>query len=200
MTKVLITAFEPYDSWTANSSWLTLIQLTHALPEQPEITTRLYPVDLAQVRERLTRDLAANYDIALHLGQASGATCLQLERLAINVGGAPNQDTDHLRPIVDGAPLAYQSSLPLGDWAQMLRETQVPAEVSYHAGTHLCNATFYLSCFLAEKLALKTQSALIHIPLETSQVAKSTPNLASLPAGLCAGALRLLLGEIARGV
>ena len=32
MPSVLITAFEPYDRWRANSSWLTLVQLTQDLP------------------------------------------------------------------------------------------------------------------------------------------------------------------------
>jgi len=40
MTSVLITAFEPYDRWKTNASWLALIQMTQNLPEQPEITTR----------------------------------------------------------------------------------------------------------------------------------------------------------------
>jgi len=39
---VLLTAFEPYDRWKANASWLTLVQLTQNFPEQPKITTRLY--------------------------------------------------------------------------------------------------------------------------------------------------------------
>ena len=47
MASVLITAFEPYDRWEANSSWLALVELTKDLPSEPRITTRRYPVDFA---------------------------------------------------------------------------------------------------------------------------------------------------------
>jgi len=39
MPTVLITAFDAYDAWEQNSSWLTLIELTRNLPEQPSVTT-----------------------------------------------------------------------------------------------------------------------------------------------------------------
>ncbi len=51
MTRVLLTAFEPYDTWKANASWLALVDLTSDLPSQPQVTTRLYPVDFDQLRE-----------------------------------------------------------------------------------------------------------------------------------------------------
>ena len=97
MTSVLLTAFEPYDLWTANSSWLTLVQLTHQLPSDPSITTRLYPVNFAAMKERLAKDLEANYDYALHLGQAPGSTRIQLESHAINIGGSAMQSPDTYR-------------------------------------------------------------------------------------------------------
>src|SRR4051812_15741003 len=98
MTSVLITAFEPYDRWKANASWLALVQLTQNLPVEPAITTRLYPVDFATMKERLASDLAANYDFALHLGQAPGSTRILLESVAINIGGSSSQSPDQFRP------------------------------------------------------------------------------------------------------
>ncbi|HVX59081.1 MAG TPA: hypothetical protein VHC19_00720 [Pirellulales bacterium] len=56
MTSVLITAFEPYDRWQANSSWLCLMELTRDRPTQPAITTRRYPVDFQAAKERLAQD------------------------------------------------------------------------------------------------------------------------------------------------
>jgi pyroglutamyl-peptidase len=199
MTTVLITAFEPYDRWKANSSWLTMVQLTQDLPSQPVVTTRLYPVDFAAVKERLAGDLKADYDYALHLGQAPGSTRLQLESIAINVGGSSAQSPDQFRPLVDGGPIAYRSPLPLGEWAVRLRESRIPAEISYHAGTYLCNATLYFSCYLAERMELKTKPAFIHLPLDISQTAEQAQSLASLPAATSADALRMILAELAGG-
>lgn len=200
MTSVLITAFEPYDGWSANSSWLSLVQLTHDRPTEPAITTRLYPVDLVEVQQRLAKDLAANFDFALHLGQAPGSARLQLESMAINVGGSSRQSPEEYRPLLEGGPAAYQSPLPLGEWSRMLRESGVPAGVSYHAGTYLCNATLYLSCYLVEQMALRTRSAFVHVPLDVSQTASQTYPAASLPVSITAQGLRLILNEMAHGV
>jgi pyroglutamyl-peptidase len=199
MTSVLITAFEPYDRWKANSSWLTLVRLTQDMPDEPAITTRLYPVDFAAVKEKLANDLRADYDYALHLGQAPGSTRIQLEAIAVNVGGSSTQSPDQFRPLVEGGPIAYRSPLPLGDWAVRLREARVPAQVSYHAGTYLCNAVLYFSCYLAERMALKTQAAFIHLPLDPSQTAEQAQDLASLSAATSAEALCLILADLARG-
>ncbi len=197
MTSVLLTAFEPYDRWQANSSWLSLVQLTQDLPGEPAITTRLYPVDFAAVKEKLANDLRSNYDYALHLGQAPGSTRIQLESIAINVGGSGGQSPDQFRPLVDGGPIAYRSPLPLGEWSVQLRERGIPAQVSYHAGTYLCNATLYFSCYLSERMALSTKSAFIHLPLDLSQTAGQAQDLASLPAATSAAALRMMLAELA---
>ena len=199
MPSVLITAFEPYDRWKTNSSWLTLVQLTHRLPTQPAITTRLYPVDFSTVRQRLAEDLKANYDYALHLGQAPGSGRVQLEAIAINVGGSGSQPPDQYRTLVEDGPVAYRSELPLASWAGKIRELGIPAQVSYHAGTYLCNATLYLSCYMAERMSLHTQAAFVHLPLDPSQTLTQSQDFASLPAATSAAALGLILDEIARG-
>ena len=199
MKSVLITAFEPYDRWKTNSSWLALVQLTHDLPREPAVTTRLYPVDFSEVKRRLAEDLAANYDYALHLGQAPGSGRIQLESIGVNVGGSSSQTPDQYRPLADDGPVAYQSPLPLGEWSVLLRRSGVPAQVSHHAGTFLCNATLYLSCYFAERMALQTQSAFLHLPLDCSQTAGLREDLASMPATMSASALRAILTELARG-
>ena len=55
MSSSLITAFKPYDTWSENSSWLALVELTKDFPPGVEVTTRLYPVDFAEMKERLAR-------------------------------------------------------------------------------------------------------------------------------------------------
>jgi pyroglutamyl-peptidase len=199
MQTVLITAFEPYDRWKTNSSWLSLVQLTQELPQQPAITTRLYPVDFAEAKRRLAEDLKSNYDFALHLGQAPGSGRIQLEAIGLNVGGSSSQSPDQYRPLIDDGPVAYQSSLPMGDWAVLLRRNGIPAQVSYHAGTYLCNAMAYLSGHFIEQMSLGTQSGFIHLPLDCSQTAGLREDMASLPAAISAAALRIILQDLSRG-
>ena len=196
MRSVLITAFEPYAEWQTNASWLCLLELTRELPVSPEITTRLYPVDFASARQRLAADLERNFDWALHLGQAPGTSRIHLELFAINAGGELHSAADDCQPLCVDGPPAYRSSLPLAEWSRTLRQAGIPAAVSFHAGTYLCNATLYWTHYLAERLNLKTQSAFIHVPLEISQAAQAGNEKPSLPASVTSRALRLILAEL----
>ncbi len=196
MPRVLLTAFEPYDRWKANSSWLALVQLTQNLPNEPQITTRLYPVDFAEMKARLAADLSANFDYALHIGQAPGSSRIQLEAIGLNIGGSSSQSPDQYRLLAEDGPVAYRSELPLADWAVKLRRAGVPAQVSYHAGNYLCNATLYWSHYLIERMALATQTAFIHVPLDVSQVVNEPHGTASLPVSISSQAVRLILEEL----
>jgi pyroglutamyl-peptidase len=194
MKSVLLTAFEPYDVWTENASWLALVEIARDLPERIRLVTRRYPVDFASLSERLAADLAANYDYAIHLGQAVGSSRLRLEAIGINVGAQCGQPVHRLS---DEGPVAYRSPLPLDDWAAKLVAAGIPAAVSYHAGTYLCNATLYSSCHLAERMSLATQSAFIHLPLDVSQTAGKPTDQPSLPTAISAAGIRLILDELA---
>jgi pyroglutamyl-peptidase len=197
MPRVLVTAFEPYDRWKANASWLALVNVTQNLPNQPEITTRLYPVDFSQMKERLAADLSTHFDYALHLGQAPGSSRIQLEAIGLNVGGSSSQSPDQYRALTEDGPVAYRSVLPLADWAVKLRRAGIPSQVSYHAGAYLCNATLYWSHYLVEQMSLSTQVAFVHVPLDISQVVNEPHGTAALPVTVSALAVRLILEELA---
>lgn len=196
MSRVLITAFGPYGGWEENASWLALVELTRHLPRTPEITTRLYPVDLDVVSQRLLEDLNRGYDYALHLGQAPGASSILLEAIGINVNAAPVTDPDQPQPLVADGPVAYQSDLPLARWAGLLRGAGVPARVSYHAGTYLCNATLYLTHFLCERHRWDTRAAFVHLPLACSQTFTREEELPSMPSSVAADAIRVILDQL----
>ncbi|MCG8586632.1 MAG: pyroglutamyl-peptidase I [Pirellulales bacterium] len=197
MPRILLTAFEPYDIWKENASWLALIELTRDLPSQFDITTRRYPVDFGEVKDRLARDLAAGYDFAIHLGQAPGSSVVQLEQIAINVGGQSSQERHQHRPLSSDGPVAYRSTLPLEAWVPVLREAGIPTTLSFHAGTFLCNATLYWTHYLAERNGWSTQAMFVHLPLATSQVAHEQQAMPSLPTEMAAHAVRLILERLA---
>jgi pyroglutamyl-peptidase len=197
MPKVLLTAFEPYDIWKENASWLALVELTKDMPPGIDITTRRYPVDFAAVKERLAADLAAVYDYAIHLGQAPGSAVVQLEQFGINVGGHSSQQRHEHRPLASDGPAAYRSALPLAQWVPLLRGAGIPAVLSYYAGTYLCNATLYWTHYLTERSGWRTQAAFVHLPLATSQVAAEQQALASLSTDMAARAVRLILEQLA---
>src|SRR4051812_5370170 len=196
MPRVLVTAFEPYDRWKANASWLALVQLTQDLPDEPQLTTRLYPVDFSEMKNRLQADLSAKFDYAIHLGQAPGSSRIQLEAIGLNIGGSSSQSPDQYRPLVEDGPVAYRTPLPLDDWAVKLRRAGIPAQVSFHAGTYLCNATAYWSQYLAARTSLRTKSLFVHVPLDISQVVNEPHGTPALPIAISAQAVRLILDEL----
>ncbi|WP_425618429.1 pyroglutamyl-peptidase I [Anatilimnocola sp. NA78] len=196
MKTVLITAFEPYDRWGTNASWDALVALTRELPERPKIVTRRYPVDFEKTRAKLADDLAGDYDYVLHLGQAPGSSRIHLEAVGINVAGHSQQSPDDFQPLIPSGPAAYRTSLPLGQWSVKIRDAGIPVQVSYHAGTYLCNAILYLGLHFAAEQKLKTQSAFIHLPLTPAQTLHERHDVPSLPTDMCVAALRLILNEL----
>lgn len=198
MPRIFISAFEPYGGWSENSSWLALVEFTKQLGPDAQVTTRLYPVDFDTVANRLRKDLASDYDFALHLGQAPGTSCVKLEAIGLNVGGRSEQRPEEFRQLVEDGPVAYRSALPLAEWSRLLRAEGIPAEVSYNAGSYLCNATLYLSHFFAETMKLKTQAAFIHLPLDYSQTLKQREELPAIPSAMAARALQLVVNQLVK--
>lgn len=196
MPRVLLTAYGPYDDWAVNASWLVLQEITRELPSGIDLQTRLYPVDFAEVAKRLASDVTADTDVAIHLGQAPGLGRIELEVVGLNLAQERDERSEEAWPLVEGGPEAYFSGLPLASWAQRLRSDGVPAEVSHHAGTYLCNAALYLSQHIAAEQGFATQATFIHLPLVPEQVIDSKANQASLPVEVMAGAIRTLLESI----
>ena len=193
MTRVLITAFEPYDRWPENSSWLALVDLTRWYDGAAEITTRRYPVDLTRMSESLRKDMQANYDFAIHLGQSPGSTLIKLEAVGLNVRSNGS-------PLISDAPEAYRSPLALDRCFQSLIEAGIPSEVSHHAGTYLCNAALYLSQHYAKSFGLKTRSLFVHVPLSPAQAARDHGRLASMSTPMASAAVAMILEQVRANV
>ena len=154
MTRVLITAFGPYGPWTENSSWLALVELTRSLPSLPAITTRLYPVDFAAVSERLRKICQATTTHSTSDRHLVHVHPTGSDRHQRGCGFHPGNRS--AKPLVPDGPVAYQSQLPLGSWAELLRQAGIPARVSYHAGTYL------VQCDSLLRTALVRNSRLDH--------------------------------------
>ncbi|MES2793683.1 MAG: pyroglutamyl-peptidase I [Planctomycetota bacterium] len=192
--RILLTAFAPFGSWTENASELCLNRLPRFLSDQYEITTRVYPVEFDLARPLLEADLRQNYDLAIHLGQAQNTARIRLEAVGLNVGWVPGRaESDTFGLVADG-PAAYQTTLPLSAWAEKLRGEGIPAYVSYHAGTYLCNATLYWAHHvMATTDGLTTPVCFVHVPLDISQVVGLPNDYMTLPVELVAYAVSRLI-------
>ena len=189
MPRVLITAFDPYDRWKENSSWLALVDLTRWYDGPIEIVTRRYPVDLTRMSEKLRDDLRGDYDLAIHLGQSPGSTLIKLESIGLNVRGDGT-------PLIKDAPAAYQLKLNLSPSSQLLTDAGIPNHVSHHAGTYLCNAAMYLSQHYVGEMNMRTQSVFMHLPLAPAQAAKDCGRLASMSTPMSSAAIAVVMAQL----
>ncbi len=189
MTRVLLTAFEPYDRWAENSSWLAMVELTGWYDGDVSLTTRRYPVDLTRMSAMMRDDLRDDYDLAIHLGQSPGSPVIKIEKVGLN------SRTDG-SPLIADAPAAYQASLPLDDCQRALTDAGIPSEVSHHAGTYLCNAALYLSQHYTRLFSLQTQSIFLHLPLSPAQAAKDSHRLASMSTPMTSAAIAIVMARL----
>lgn len=113
------------------------------------------------------------------LGVAAGAAGIRAEASGINWRAFEVPDNEGARPdgawILEDGPAAYNSGLPNGDIVQTLRSAGIPAEVSYSAGTHMCNQMLYITNHLSASHGLGTRCGFIHLPLTPQHVAKHAP-------------------------
>ncbi|ROU02918.1 pyroglutamyl-peptidase I [Histidinibacterium lentulum] len=176
------------------------------------------PVSRARL-PALNRDLAAEHRPVfwVALGLATGEPGFRFETTAINrvdFGVADNEGdrpTDG-GPIEPAGPAARFATWDARALARGLLAADLPATVSHHAGTHLCNLNLY--CLLGAMAAagVTGPAGFLHLPYTTAQVARflregpeggdaapMTPRLLpSLPQETQAAALELTLTALAK--
>jgi pyroglutamyl-peptidase len=192
MPRILLTAFEPYDDWTENSSWLTLMELTRWFDSGGKVVTRRYPVDFSEMMHRMSEDLLLGFDYAVHLGQSPGSPGLKLETTGLNLLESGEQ-------LMPNAPTALKTSLPLDTIAGKLLKEGIPAFVSDDAGTYVCNAAMFFSQYFSAKHGLPTKSCFVHLPIAPHQAASRIPRhnpLPSMSLPMMATGLAIMLGDL----
>lgn len=116
-------------------------------------------------------------DIWIGVGVAVDSPAIRIEGVGINVRSFDVPDNSGLRlkptSVVENAPLAYPSNLPNEKIVYNLRSSGIPAVLSFHAGTHLCNQMLYSVLHLSRKMGLDLISGFVHVPQSTDNVALS---------------------------
>jgi pyroglutamyl-peptidase len=136
---------------------------------RPDLVTEVLPTEYRRAGDRM-RELIREFrpEAILALGVATGAPFLLLERVALNLDDC--DEPDNSGEIIRGqlieaqGPVAYGSSLPLTVMLGALERLGVPAVISNHAGTFLCNHVFYVARHQVEQLGIPCQCGFIHVP------------------------------------
>jgi pyroglutamyl-peptidase len=193
MNKILITGFEPFGGETVNPALQAVKMLDGQIVGECIIVARSLPVVWRRSVAKLNEYIDELDPVAvITVGQAGGRPDITPERVAINVDDYRIQDNDGFQPIdepvVQGAPAAYFSTLPIKTIVARLREKGIPASVSNTAGTFVCNHLFY---GLMHRLATegnKRRGGFIHIPYSPEQAANH-PGAPSMAVEVIAGGL-----------
>ncbi|MDB5385112.1 MAG: Pyroglutamyl-peptidase [Planctomycetaceae bacterium] len=193
MPKLLLTAYEPFGAWKTNASQLCLERLLPLLDPGWQIVTRIYPVEFQTTRPLLEADLLQKFDFSVHLGQTQHTARIRLEAVGLNVGAVPGNPEGETFPLIPCGPSAYHCPLPLADWAARLRAAGIPAYVSFHAGTYLCNAALYWCQHTIAEHQLPTESCFVHVPLDISQVVDLHGDYMTLSSELVADAVARMI-------
>ena len=113
------------------------------------------------------------------VGQAAGRAAITPEVVGINLRNASIPDNVGNRPnhtpVVEGAPAAYFSTLPVREMVAALQAAGLPCALSYSAGVFVCNDLLYT--LLHRYDGTNTRVGFIHIPCLPEQAKEGCPSL-----------------------
>jgi pyroglutamyl-peptidase len=171
---VLLLGFEPFNGDDVNPSQQIVEALTGEIVAEHRIAGFTLPTEFARVAA-MTSDLIAEHraSLVLAVGQAGGRDGISIERVAINVIDARVADNAGNRPIdvpvIDGAPNAYFSTLPIKAMLRALQNANISAAISNTAGTFVCNQVFYALAHLVATRHPHMRSGFVHVPFLPEQ-------------------------------
>ena len=182
MKKLLITGFEPFGGESINPSWEALSRLPSEINGY-FLTKLLLPVTFGEAVENVVK--AADEiipDVILCIGQAGGREAVTPELVGINLRHAKIPDNSGYKPtdepIIEGGACAYFSTLPVRKMAEAIKNAGIPSQVSYSAGTYVCNDVIYT--LLARFQNSKTKVGFIHIPYCKEQNKEPSMDIADI--------------------
>lgn len=181
MTTVLLTGFEPFGGDSSNPSGEAVHAVAAHWGGRELLVTAVLPVTFAGASARLRELIAAHTpDVVIAVGLAGGRSAIGIERVAVNLVDARIPDNDGAQPVdepsVAGAPAAAFSTLPVKTIARAIGEAGLPAEVSYSAGTFVCNHVFFTALDAAPP---GTRAGFVHVPWSSEHA--PDPDAATLP-------------------
>jgi pyroglutamyl-peptidase len=196
--KLLVTAFEPFAGESINSSLEAARRMKKIDFKDTEVHVAELPVDRYRAVELALEHLhSIKPDIVIMLGEAGARFRVNPERVAINIDdfriadNSGNQPKDE--PVIDGAPAAYFSTLPIRAITDRIVEAQIPAAISNSAGAYLCNRLFFSVMHAITVEGLGAKAGFMHLPYFHDQAMNKYPDVPSLSRESIIEAVRLAI-------
>jgi len=183
--KILISGFEPFDNSFVNPSQLLVEYIKKDKSEFINFDTCLLPVDTSAAPKKLIDAIdKVQPNFVISLGQAYGRAVVSVEKIAINFLNFRIPDNSNIKIedqlIIPDAPAAYFSSLPVREIQGAVSAVGIPCEISYSAGTYLCNQVFFCIMHHITINHLDIKAGFVHFPALPEQVAGKHPCVPSM--------------------
>ncbi len=171
--KVLVTCFDAFGGETINSAQKAVDLLPSRVHFTRIITAQIptkYDASVESVKQLLK---VHNPDALLMVGQAAGRTQPELERIGINWDSSTTADnaneTRLNQKICEDGPDGLFTTLPIEKMAAACRENGLPCNISYSAGTFVCNHILYSMLYHAGENNLPLKVGFLHLPATMEQ-------------------------------
>ena len=173
----LVTGFTPFGGEAVNPSQLIAQALHGKIIAGHRIAGATLPTEFAASLPALDALIERHKPVlVLALGQAGGRAEISLERVAVNLIDARIADNVGAQPVdvpvVQNAPNAYFSTLPLKAMLAALQRAGIPAALSHTAGTFVCNQVFYGLAHALARSRRRVRGGFIHVPYLPEQAAR----------------------------
>jgi len=202
---ILLTGFAPFGDFKTNPSQQIAERLHGETISGAKVVGLTLPVRMGEDADRLTAAIAGHKPaLVLSLGLAAGATCLDVERFAVNLRFAGEVDAG--KPVEPNLPqsviiadgiCAIPTTVDAERIAAAVRDKAgVPARAHGYAGAYACNHILYHALHYAMQWDLSCRAGFIHLPLSSEQaISENKLHLPSLPLDLMTTGVRAAIEE-----
>lgn len=198
--KVLVTGFDPFDKDTINPAYEAVKKLPDKI-KNSEIIKLEIPTSFKR-SEIIIKESIEKYspNIILSVGQAGGRNEITIEKVAINLLEARIKDNDGYQPfdtpIKEDGETAYFTNLPIKGMVKHIKDNNIPASISYTAGTFVCNSVMYNILYLINKKYNNLKGGFMHVPFLPEQAMAKSPTPSSMSSEMIAKAIELAIEAI----
>jgi pyroglutamyl-peptidase len=172
----LVTGSQPFAGLPTNPAERVLGSLDGMRIGDCRLVAVATPVSFATLPELLNGLIERHRPaFVLGLGLALGAPVICAETFALNAAHFSMGDNAGRRPVGGqpfdpGGPAARRASWDAEAVVGAIMDRGIPARLSFHAGTHLCNLTLYTYLTALARAGLDAPCGFLHLPYLPEQV------------------------------
>ena len=172
----LVTGSQPFAGLPTNPAELVLAAVDGFEIGSIRVHAESTPVSFGTLPDHLPALIARHRPaFVLALGIALGAPVIRAETVGLNMAHFAMSDNEGARPLggvrfdADG-PEARRATWDAAAVVEAIMDEGIPARLSFHAGTHLCNLTLYTCLGALETAGLQAPCGFLHLPYTPEQV------------------------------